>query len=184
MLTSALIATLVLVGINILVYLMPSFVDFSKGKGSSSQAFLELGWKDNEDIKSGEYYRLLTAMFLHADPIHLLLNMYILWIFGSSFPNAIIFLVVFLASGIVGNLFSFFLNPQPSVGASGAIFGLVGFVLVESLRFGDSFNIVNLLIYVAISLFFANTPGSRIDFWGHVGGIVCGAAIGALLLFL
>lgn len=190
MITSAVLVTLILIAINVFVYTLPNFVDFSKkgGYGSSYQAFLELGWKDNDDIKSGEYYRLLTAIFLHSDFLHLLSNMWALWIFGPILGSVgigpLVFLAIFLVSGIVGNLMSFFFDSKPSVGASGAIFGLVGFILIISLFSGSGFDILNLLIYVVISFVFAATPGSRIDLWGHLGGLLSGLAFGSALLFL
>jgi len=149
---------------------------------SSFQEFMMYGWKDNDAIKDGEYYRLLTPIFLHADTLHLISNMWALWIFGRGL-DPLIMLPVFFVSGIVGNVLSFFFNPRPSVGASGAIFGLVGFLLAASLTV-SSLNSIgsDLVIFVIISFVLASIPGSKIDFFGHLGGFVAGFLIALILI--
>jgi rhomboid protease GluP len=181
MVEQAFFATIILILINVGVFILPYVVDFSKGVYSSFQEFVMLGWKDNDDIKGGEYYRLLTSIFLHADALHLLSNMYALWIFGRSL-NPVVMLPVFFVSGLAGNILSFAFNKLPSVGASGAIFGLVGYILSISLQFpsitGSSFD---LIFFVVISFIFASIPGSRIDIYGHLGGVVAGFILGFVL---
>jgi rhomboid protease GluP len=181
MIDSAFIATIALILINVGVFTLPFVIDFSKGVYSSFQEFVMLGWKDNDDIKSGEYYRLLTSIFLHADVLHLLSNMYALWIFGRSL-NPLVMLPIFFVSGIVGNILSFLFNKMPSVGASGAIFGLVGYILALSFQYpilsGSSFD---LIFFVVISFIFASIPGSRIDIYGHLGGVLAGFILGFVL---
>lgn len=176
---------LVLIAINLIVYFLPYLINFSDRNHSSFDKFLTLGWKDNSDIKSGEFYRLITAMFLHADGFHLFSNMYALYIFGSDFGanNPLIFIVVYFIAGICGNLASFFFDPRPTVGASGAIFGLVGFLLAVSLFSGSTGSIINLGIYVILSFVLASVPGSRIDVAGHFGGLLAGFAIALILAF-
>lgn len=175
-------AFLVLIVINVIVFCLPYIIDFSARGYTSFDRFLTLGWKDNHDIKSGEFYRLITAMFLHADGFHLFSNMYALYIFGGSFDtNPLIFIVVYFIAGLAGNLASFFFDPRPTVGASGAIFGLVGFLLAASFLTGSSSSILSLGIYVVLSFVLANMPGSRIDVAGHFGGLIAGFAIALFL---
>ena len=73
-------------------------------------------------------------------------------------------------------------NKMPSVGASGAIFGLVGYILAFSLQFpmlgGSTFD---LIFFVVISFIFASIPGSRIDIYGHLGGVLTGFILGFVL---
>ena len=174
----AVIATLILIFINVGIFALPFVFDFGKGMYSSFQEFLMYGWKENQAIKEGEFYRLLTSIFLHADAIHLLSNMWALWIFGRGL-NPVVMLPIFFISGLAGNILSFFFNQNPSVGASGAIFGLVGFLLALSLRL-NSLDVVSLdlTLFVIVSFVFAAIPGSRIDIFGHLGGLITGFVIG------
>ena len=175
-------AFLVLIFINIAVFALPYVVNFSAKGYSSFDRFLTLGWKDNFLIKDGEFYRLVTAMFLHADGFHLFSNMYALYIFGSGFDsNPLLFIGIYFTAGLAGNLASFFFDSRPTVGASGAIFGLVGFLLAVSFLTGSTGSIFNLGIYVILSFVLANMPGSRIDIAGHCGGLVAGFVIALIL---
>lgn len=176
--------SLILIVINVAIYFLPYLVNFSARGISSFDRFLTLGWKDNSEIKDGEYYRIITPMFLHADGFHLFSNMYALFIFGTSFDaNPLIFVSVYFVAGIFGNLASFFFDPRPTVGASGAIFGLVGFLLATSIFTGASASILNLGIYVVLSFVLANMPGSRIDIAGHLGGLIAGFLIAFIFIF-
>jgi rhomboid protease GluP len=136
------------------------------------------GMKDNEAIKDGEFYRLFTAIFLHSDFLHLLSNCYGIFIFSDLINRTglIWFLGIYIISGIIGNIFSFLFNPFPSLGASGAVFGLIGAFFLLS---GFSLNI---LVYIIISLVYAGMPGSRIDFFAHLGGLISGLIGGILLI--
>ena len=83
-------------------------------------------------VRLGEYYRLFTCMFLHADIIHLLFNCYALFIIGSQIESYLgrgKFIVIYFFSGILGSLLSITLSEYASIGASGAIFGLMGSLL-------------------------------------------------------
>jgi membrane associated rhomboid family serine protease len=97
----------------------------------------------------------------------------------NGFP--LLFLGVYFLGGIVGNLFSFFFNKNPSVGASSPIMGLVGFILIISLISGDYASLVNLGLYTIVGFVLAGMPGSRIDFYGHLGGLAGGGAIALCL---
>lgn len=119
------VITSILVIINILVYVIPMLLGEYNNVINDFCVYAPL-------IRLGEYYRLLTGTFLHADLIHLLFNCYALWIIGSqleSFMGKSKYLIIYLASGLIGSLTSITFSQNPSVGASGAIFGLLGSML-------------------------------------------------------
>lgn len=169
----------IIIIINFFVFFFPTIVNFFSKRYLSSQEFLTYGWKENSAIKEGEYYRLITAMFLHSDLLHLVSNMWALFVLGVAFSELLpwLFIIVYFLSGIVGNIFSFLFNPYPSVGASGSIFGLVGFILVQSLVNMKIDGFINLILYSVVSFVLASLPGSRIDKFGHLGGLLTGALI-------
>jgi membrane associated rhomboid family serine protease len=137
-------------------------------------------------ILGGEWWRLLSSMFLHAGLIHLALNSYVLWIFGVEIERQIgrlVMLAVFLVTGVFAGAtsFAFASGYVISVGASGAIFGLVGAFIAYNylrrqhvmaqarLRGALTMLLINLVIGFSI-------PG--IDWRAHVGGLVAGLVAG------
>jgi rhomboid protease GluP len=146
-----------------------------------------LGMKSNELIMAGQYWRLITPMFLHGSALHLGFNMYALYILGrrvERFFGSYQFLGLYLLAGITGNIFSFFFTAAPSLGSSTAIFGLLGaegiFIYEHRKLFGDqSRTALRQIIQVAaINLLIGLSPG--IDNWGHVGGLIGGAIFAGL----
>lgn len=142
----------------------------------------QLGMKINQAILEGEYWRLITPMFLHGPILHLGFNLYALYILGQRierFFGSFRFLLLFLIAGIAGNLFSFFFTPADSLGSSTAIFGLLAaegvFIYQHRELFGDRSRIaLRQIIQVAlINLLIGLSPG--IDNWGHLGGLIGGA---------
>ncbi len=130
-------------------------------------------------VRSGEYYRLVTGMFLHGSVLHLAFNCYALYIIGSqleSFIGKFKYSIVYLFSGITGSLFSMMFSNYPSVGASGAIFGLMGSLIY----FGYHYRVylgnyvkTQLIPLVIINLLIGfSTPG--IDNFAHIGGLIGG----------
>ncbi len=133
-------------------------------------------------IRNGQYYRLLTGAFLHADIFHLLFNCYALYIIGSqmeSFLGKGKYLIVYLFSAVIGSLASITFNQGASVGASGAIFGLLG----SMLYFGYHYRVYlgNVLKSQIIPLIILNLMigfvGSGIDNFAHIGGLISGGLI-------
>ena len=128
-------------------------------------------------VADGDWWRLLTAAFLHYGPIHLAMNMIALWLFGPALEAAIgsvRFLLLYLAAGLAGSAGALLLTPDAvTVGASGAIYGVFGAILVLERQgtyvFGGSV-IPLLVINFAFTLFI---PG--ISKGGHIGGFVGGA---------
>lgn len=148
---------------------------------------LTMGAKVNGLILAGQIWRLVTPVFVHANLAHIFVNMYSLFAIGppvERFFGTPRMLAVYLLSGISGVVFSLALTSDPSVGASGAIFGLLGalsmFLYLNRGFFGPrgGMQLRQLLIIGALNLLISLTPG--IDLWGHVGGLVAGAGCAAL----
>lgn len=137
-------------------------------------------------VAQGEYWRLLTAMFLHASVFHLLLNLFGLYIFGTLVEGvygAGRFLAIYFVTGLAASATSFaFGDPLvPAVGASGAIFGLLGAWLAYNLRRRSlslaRANIQGALMLIALNLFLGFAV-PRIDNLAHIGGLVAGVIAG------
>ncbi len=177
--------SLALIVTNVFVYFLPSLVNFNGPYPTSFQNFLSLGWKENAEIRDGEYYRLFTSNFLHANLTHLFVNMFSLYNVGpvvNTVYGNLGFALIYFLSGIGSSFASFQFNPTPSVGASGAIFGLVGALLAYSIIEGNTQLLTNILVIIAINAaigFFS----PQIDNIGHLGGLVCGFVLGVLLLY-
>jgi len=134
-------------------------------------------------IAAGQYYRLITAAFLHANFYHILFNMLALLIIGPPIEAAIgrvRFLALYLLAALGGSVCSYLFSPVniAGVGASGAIFGLFGayFVLARARRAETS----GIVALIGINLVFSFVD-SAIDWRAHVGGLITGVAIGAML---
>ena len=131
----------------------------------------------------GEYYRLLTAMFLHAGAAHFLSNALGLHIFGARMERFLghgWFLALYFVSGISGSVLSLFLSRGVGVGASGGILGLVGAALSVTLlsrRALEEFSLYTLVIYSIVALGFGFLY-ENIGHWAHFGGYVAGFATG------
>jgi rhomboid protease GluP len=149
-----------------------------------SDIVLYYGAKINENLAAGEAWRLVTPVFLHAGLLHIGVNMYSLWALGPAverFFGHARFLIVYLLSGISGVMLSLVMSSNPSVGASGAIFGLLGalatFLYLHRATFGKlgAMQLRQLVFVALLNLGMGLTPG--IDNWGHVGGLVAGVAL-------
>jgi rhomboid protease GluP len=123
----------------------------------------------------------VTPVFIHAGILHLGVNMYSLFALGPAverFFGPPRFLAVYLLSGVSGVIFSLAFSPAASVGASGAIFGLLGalatFLYLHQRLFGAGGGMMlrQLVLVGALNLFASLSPG--IDLWGHIGGLVAG----------
>ena len=156
---------------------------FVYGQATGTDLSYEYGLAGIAVTEFGQYYRFITAMFLHAGIIHILFNMMILWQIGSVIEMRIgspRFIALYALSGLGGGLASFLLNDPytVSVGASGAIFGLLGAYVVLARRLNVNHSQVLGLIGINLVLGFV-MPG--IDWHAHVGGLAVGAASAALL---
>jgi membrane associated rhomboid family serine protease len=152
-----------------------------------------LGAQDNALVAQGQYWRLITSMFLHSPAfiMHIAFNMYALYLFGPPLERevgAAPFAALYLASGVGGGAFFYLLAPGGvAVGASGAIFGLFGAWLVASFRSRHTFqgraNLRTLLLLLGINAALPLFVG-RIAWEAHLGGLIAGAVIAALWLRL
>lgn len=141
-----------------------------------------LGAVNGSLVRSGQVYRLVTGMFMHGSIWHLLCNMYSLYVIGCATENYFgkkKFLLIYLVSGIIGSMFSCIFNTGWSLGASGAIFGLMGalcyFGYYYRLYMGKALYseiIPVIILNLALSLIVSN-----IDFYAHIGGLIGGVFI-------
>uniref|UniRef100_A0A7C4VUA7 Rhomboid family intramembrane serine protease n=1 Tax=Fervidobacterium thailandense TaxID=1008305 RepID=A0A7C4VUA7_9BACT len=139
--------------------------------------------------KNGEWFRIVTAMFMHGGFLHLAFNMYALYILGN-YVEAIYgparFVSYYFISGIIGNIAThLFYYDALSVGASGAIFGLVGTLFGAGFRRDTPFYLrpitgSALLPMIIINIALGFVPGSAINNAAHIGGLLTGMALGYL----
>jgi rhomboid protease GluP len=138
--------------------------------------------------RDGQYWRLVTAIFLHAGLFHLLFNMWALYLFGNLIERALgslRFLAIYLVSGFLASVASFlFSNPLAvGVGASGAIFGLLGAWVAYNLRRRGtamaSANLRTAAVIIAINVIFGLSVAG-IDNFAHLGGLAAGVVLGWL----
>ncbi|MBW3593976.1 MAG: rhomboid family intramembrane serine protease [Actinobacteria bacterium] len=138
-------------------------------------------------IENGQYWRLVTPMFLHGGIFHILMNSYVLYIFGPNVEQAfgsVRFALMYLAAGFMGNVLSFVIPPDNnSLGASGAIFGLAGILFVYLYRRRRSTFIMRYLrsisffIVANVVLGFTLLAGI-VDNFAHLGGLLGGIVLG------
>lgn len=175
------IITYILIFINIVMFVLM----YMLGNGSeNTNTLIDFGANYILLTKAGEYYRLITSGFLHIGVIHLLLNMYSLYIVGTQieyFYGKVKYIIIYLFSLIMGSLFTVALSSVNTVsaGASGAIFGLLGSILYFGIKYrgyiGNS--LVNQIVpVVVLNLIIGfTTPG--IGNAAHIGGLIGGYLI-------
>jgi len=170
----------------IVVNLIIGAITLSGGDGVFSLV-MAFGALFPQFVMQGEFYRLFSYMFLHADFMHLANNCFSLYIFGSrverfyGLPKT---LLIYLASGILAGLVSVLLVPHPTIGASGAVFGLLGAMLALALRSkadiaGLNYPAILVLAGISLALGFMRP---EINNHAHAGGIVAGFVLGMILL--
>jgi membrane associated rhomboid family serine protease len=204
-----------LIGLNILIFLFEVSLDVRTRAAFLAQFGVVPAWitgaiPDYLHVQhSFSLLPIVTSMFLHASWLHLIANMWVLWIFGDNIEDHLghfLYLIFYLLSGIAASLLHIFFNlgsTVPSVGASGAIAGVMGayFMLFPSARvltlvpiiFFFSFIwlpawivlgywfVVQFLSGAATSIAYSQQTGGGIAFWAHVGGFVAGIVMIKLL---
>lgn len=164
------VITYALIIINVLVFILSVFNDSILPMFAVNRELI---------VNFGQYYRLITGMFLHGSILHLLFNMYALYIIGmqlESFLGKAKYLIVYLLSGIGASMLSIFFSNSFSVGASGAIFGLMGALLYFGYHYRvylDSVVKSQIIPLIVLNLILGFTL-SGIDNWAHIGGLVSG----------
>ncbi len=177
-----------LIALNVFIFILPYIYDFGGGRHDSHSSFLQLGWKSSSEIlEDKEYYRLLTSTFLHADVLHLVLNMFYLYTLGGnllSILGPVWFFVVYILSGIGGSLASLKFSPNTkSVGASGSLFGILGSVGFLFLVQGNMQGVMSVILSLVINFAFSQAV-KNIDDWGHIGGFISGFLVTLLYIVL
>jgi membrane associated rhomboid family serine protease len=180
------VVTYVLIGVNVLVALGALLGGASATTGGiGGSILLEEGSVSRAAIADGEYWRLLTAGFLHAGFLHLAFNMFALYILGSLLEPAVgrlRFALIYLVGLLAGSFGALLLEPDaPTVGASGAIFGLMGAAVVVMRNQGVSPMESGLGLWIGLNLLITFTI-PNISIGGHVGGLL-GGTMAALVLF-
>jgi rhomboid protease GluP len=182
------ICTIIFIAVNVLVYLA------CIGK----ENYTETGGLNYQHVvENHEYGRFLSSMFLHAGFEHILMNMAALWIFGKTvekYVGSLKMTLIYVASGIGGGICSIYAHhifkPETmtySVGASGAIYGIIAAaIIIGAVKMGisSSKSILFVIVYFAFDIISTASKGGNIDIYAHAGGAVIGALLTAILLFV
>ena len=183
------IFTYIFLGLNILIFLLMALA----GGSTNELTLMAFGVKANTEIARGQWWRFITPIFIHIGLLHLVFNSYALWIVGPQVEKlygAERFVMLYVLTGVAGVCGSYFYHPQTiSAGASGAIFGLFGVLLVFGIRYRSSIPpffkravgtgvlpviVINLIIGFSVPM---------IDNSAHIGGLLAGAALAAIVPF-
>jgi membrane associated rhomboid family serine protease len=179
-------ATIALIAINVIVFLIELAAGGAEQFGNSGQVIHDAGLR-GPDVANGDWWRVISGGFLHAGFLHLLFNMYVLYVAGSILEPGIgtpRFLGIYFVSLIAGSLGALIVDPNAlTVGASGAIFGLMGAVIVVARGRGIEqvasqfgfFIVINLVLTFSI-------PGISVG--GHIGGLIGGVVAALLVIFV
>ncbi len=174
------IVTYAILGVTIAVFIAQIGSQFRFGQ--DLPAFY--GQKNNALIALGQYWRLITPMFLHSTTnfLHIAFNMYALFLFGPGLERRFgrgRFVALYGVSGFAGNVFSMIFSRAPSLGSSTAIFGLLG---AHAVYFYQNREVLgpmarnalrSIVMLAAINLIIGLAP--QIDNWGHIGGLIGGS---------
>jgi len=170
--------TFALIGINVAVF----GLELLSGVGQVANSW---GMWPVGVALGDEYYRLFTATFLHENILHIGFNMLVLWMLGPQLEQVlghVRFSVLYVVAGLGGSVASFWFS-DPSIvgiGASGAIFGLMGaYVVVGKALRADISQVVGLIALNVVIGF----VGGNIDWRAHLGGLVTGAIVAAIFSF-
>ncbi|OGS47299.1 MAG: hypothetical protein A3J79_10440 [Elusimicrobia bacterium RIFOXYB2_FULL_62_6] len=174
-----------LIAANVLVFVW----ELQTGALKSRESIIAAGAIFGEKVFSGEYWRLATGMFMHASPGHLIGNCVSLYILGLASERAwggSRAFFIFICSGLTASAVSAALQPKPAVGASGAIFGLMGAAVVFFYRFRGSFHqrdrrIGSVLLAWGVFQIIMGALTPYVDNCAHLGGLAGGMFFGWLL---
>lgn len=181
-----------LIGVNLIVFIMIAALSLFAGETVQqvyARLALEFGSLSSAILAyTGEGWRMITTLFVHADPIHLLANMWSLYFLGDmvlTYYGGRKLFVAYVLAGLGGSLLSLLLLPPltPTVGASGAVFGLAGLLVGGTLRrqrYGMElpFSLQDIFPLIIMSLVYGFTAGSNINNAAHFGGLITGVLLG------
>jgi len=173
-------ATYALIALNVIAF----FAELGAGGGATAGQLVQDGGIFGPAISDGDWYRIVTGGFLHAGPLHLLFNMYVLYVAGTLLEPGIgtpRFLAIYFISLLAGSFGALLLDPNTvTVGASGAIFGLMAAVLVVARGRGMEQIATQFGLFIVLNLVLTfSIP--NISVGGHLGGLI-GGGLAALLL--
>ena len=183
--------TYAIIAVTVVFYILQivSVSVFGYPVSFTNMDWLELyGARINEFILAGQFWRLLTPALLHGSPTHIFFNMYALFSLGTNLERYFghsRFLLLYVLGAFAGNVASFLFTTGYSVGASTAVFGLIGaegvFLYQNRKLFGSETNraIGNIVFIAAVNLLIIGSL-PFIDNWGHIGGLVGGLMFTAL----
>jgi membrane associated rhomboid family serine protease len=181
--------TYVFFGLNIIVFLLMAFA----GGSMNEPTLMAFGVKANSAIHQGQWWRFVTPVFIHIGWLHLIFNSYALWIVGPQVEKlygSARFVLLYVITGVAGVFGSYLFHPYSiSAGASGAIFGLFGVLLVFGIRYRSSIPPffkravgTGVLPVIFLNLVIGFTI-QGIDNSAHIGGLLAGAALAAVVPF-
>ena len=152
----------------------------------SNEILARMGMAGRGAVLTGRFWGMLTAVYLHANLLHLLMNMIVLWRFGNSVENLFgrnQYFLIFTISGLSGTLFTTALGTFYSVGASGAIFGLLGALAYYWFQDGSEYGraMMRQIGIFAILIFVMGATTPNVDNPGHLGGFLGGIGTAYLL---
>lgn len=157
------------------------------GGTTNHEVLVRFGAKVNVLINEGEWWRLITPIFIHIGLMHLLFNSFALYIFGPTAEwlfGRYRFSLFYVLTGVAGNIASYVFNPfSISAGASGAIYGLFGmyvYLFLRAKRYVDPDTGKGILVLVAINLVLS--LGQGIDLAAHLGGLVSGFFLTSVMM--
>lgn len=174
--------TYILIAINVLLFIMLEM----NGGSTDIQTLIEMGAKYNPAIMDGEWWRIVTSVFLHIGFLHIFMNMLAVYYLGIAVEQIFgrfRFLFIYLLAGIGGGFASFAFTQSLSAGASGAVFGLFGALLFFGLMYRRIFqqtmgrNIIFILILNLVIGFNID----QIDMAAHIGGLAAGFVASAIV---
>src|SRR3954449_9131504 len=181
------IATYTLIGMNVLAFFATLASGSSVGGSVGGNSVLEKAALNGPKIADGEWWRIVTSGFMHYGLLHLLFNMYALYILGQLLEPAIgrlRFTLIYFVSLIAGSVGALILNPNAlTAGASGAVFGLMGAAILIMRKRGISVMESGLGIWLFLNLAITFTV-SNISVGGHIGGLIGGVLAGWVLVEL
>ncbi|MEJ2864386.1 rhomboid family intramembrane serine protease [Actinomycetospora flava] len=178
------VVTITLIAVNVAVFLLTA-VSAGSATANYASPWVDTAWLVPADVAAGQWWRLVTAGFLHAGPLHVALNMFALWILGRDLElvlGRLRFSLLYGVSLLGGSVAVVLLGApgQPVLGASGAVFGLMGALLVVLRRLQMNMRPALVVIGINVVLSIA-VPG--LSLLGHLGGLVTGALVAAVLVY-
>lgn len=174
--------TIAIIAINVAAQLVVMATGGARNPNQSE--FFQWGWLSGIQVAEGDYWRLLTAAFLHGGYIHIALNMYALYLFGPYVEHTLgraRYIATYVTLAIGSSVVVYLLTDPltATIGASGAVFGLFGLALVFLIRTRQ--NVTGMLVLLAINGVISLKAG--ISWQGHLGGFITGLLLGLVFAY-